>query len=114
VADLAAVEERIQAMLGPYRDQLGSGSVYGMETLTRSGASAHDFFAAVKTGGSYVSLYLKPVYSRPELLDGISPGLRKRLQGSRTAFSFATIDEELFAELETLTARAFEAYQDHG
>jgi hypothetical protein len=113
-ADLAAVERRLGAILDPYRDQLGPGSVYGIETLTRPGAGAHDFFAAVKVGASYVSLYLKPVYERPELLEDISPGLRKRLQGSRTAFSFATIDEDLFVELETLTERAFQAYKNHG
>ena len=68
----------MRSMLDPYRDQLGSGSVYGIETLTRPGAGAHDFFAAVRPGTSYVSLYLKPVYARPELLEGISSGLRKR------------------------------------
>ena len=100
MADLAPVAARLAALLDPYRDKLGPGSVYGVETLTRPGVGAHDFFAAVKTGTTYVSLYLKPVYTWPQLLEGISPGLRKRLQGSRTAFSFATVDEELFTELE--------------
>ncbi|HEY8801336.1 MAG TPA: hypothetical protein VIM20_12120 [Candidatus Limnocylindrales bacterium] len=114
MADLAAVEGRLRSILDPYGDKLGPGSVYGVETLTRPGASAHDFFAAVKPGSSYVSLYLKPVYTWPQLLEGISPGLRKRLQGSRTAFSFAAVDEELFSELAALTARAFQAYVDGG
>jgi hypothetical protein len=114
VADLAAVEGRLRAVLVPYRDNLVPGSVYGVETLTRPGAGAHDFFAAVRVGTNYVSLYLKPVYAWPQLLDGISPGLRKRLQGSRTAFSFAAVDEELFSELGALTARAFQAYMNGG
>jgi hypothetical protein len=114
MADLAPVEARLRAIVDGYRDRLAVGSVYGLETLTRSGAKAHDFFAFVKPGVSYVSLYLKPVYTWPDLLDDISPALRKRLQGSRTAFSFAVVDEPLFAELAALTERSFDAYISGG
>jgi hypothetical protein len=111
MADLAPVEARLRTIVDAYRDRLVVGSVYGQETLTRLDAKAHDFFAFVKPGTSYVSLYLKPVYTWPDLLDDISPALRKRLQGSRTAFSFAAVDEPLFAELETLVERAFRRYR---
>jgi hypothetical protein len=114
MADLAPVEARLRAIVDAYRDRLVVGSVYGMETLTRPGAKAHDFFAFVKRGTSYVSLYLKPVYTWPDLLDDISPALRKRLQGSRTAFSFAVVDEAPLAELETLVERAFRRYHKAG
>jgi len=110
MADLTAVEERLRAIVDAYRDRLVAGSVYGLATLTRPGAKAHDFFAFVKPGNTYVSLYLKPVYTWPDLLDDISPALRKRLQGSRTAFSFATVDEALLAELEGLVERAYRRY----
>jgi hypothetical protein len=110
MADLDPVEARLRAMVDAYRDRLSVGSVYGLETLTRPNAKAHDFFAFVKPGTSYVSLYLKPVYTWPDLLDDISPALRKRLQGSRTAFSFATVDEPLLRELEALVDRAFRRY----
>jgi hypothetical protein len=114
MADLGPVEARLRAIVDAYSDRLVLGSVYGLETLTRPGAKAHDFFAFVKPGTSYVGLYLKPVYTWPDLLDDISPGLRKRLQGSRTAFSFAAVDEPLFAELETLVERAFRRYRKAG
>ena len=114
MADLGPVEARLRAIVDAYRDRLVVGSVYGLETLTRPDAKAHDFFAFVKPGTSYVSLYLKPVYTWPDLLDDISPALRKRLQGSRTAFSFAVVDEALFAELETLMERAFRRYRKAG
>jgi hypothetical protein len=114
VADLGPVEARLRAIVDAYRDRLVVGSVYGLETLTRPDAKAHDFFAFVKPGTSYVSLYLKPVYTWPDLLDDISPALRKRLQGSRTAFSFAVADEALLAELETLAERAFRRYRKAG
>ena len=114
MADLGPVEARLRAIVDAYRDRLVVGSVYGLETLTRPNAKAHDFFAFVKPGTSYVSLYLKPVYTWPDLLDDISPALRKRLQGSRTAFSFAVVDEPLPAELETLVERAFRRYHKAG
>ena len=111
---LAAVEARLRAIVDRYRDRLVVGSVYGLETLTRPGAKAHDFFAFVKPGTSYVSLYLKPVYTWPDLLDDISPALRKRLQGTRTAFGFASVDDELLTELEGLVERAFRRYAKAG
>lgn len=114
MADLAPVEARLRAIVDAYRDRLVVGSVYGLETLTRPAVKAHDFFAFVKPGTSYVSLYLKPVYTWPDLLDDISPALRKRLQGSRTAFSFAVVDEPLLAELEVLVERAFRRYNKAG
>ena len=114
MADLPAVEARLRAIVDAYRDRLVVGSVYGLETLTRPDAKAHDFFAFVRPGTSYMSLYLKPVYTWPDLLDDISPVLRKRLQGSRTAFSFAVADEALLAELETLVERAFRRYRKAG
>jgi hypothetical protein len=112
--DLGPVEGRLRAIVDAYGDRLERGSVYGLETLTRPDAKAHDFFAFVKPGASYVSLYLKPVYTWPDLLDAISPELRKRLQGSRTAFSFAVVDEPLLAELEALVERAFLRYRKAG
>lgn len=112
--DLGPVEARLRAIVDAYRDRLVVGSVYGLETLTRPNAKAHDFFAFVKPGTSYVSLYLKPVYTWPDLLDDISPALRKRLQGSRTAFSFAVVDDELLAELEALAERAYRRYGKAG
>jgi hypothetical protein len=114
MGDLGPVEARLRAIVDAYHDRLVIGSVYGLETLTRPDAKAHDFFAFVKPGTSYVSLYLKPVYTWPDLLDDISPALRKRLQGSRTAFSFAVVDEPLLAELETLVERAFRRYRKAG
>ena len=114
MADLGPVEVSLRAIVDAYRDRLVVGSVYGLETLTRPDAKAHDFFAFVKPGTSYVSLYLKPVHTWPDLLDDVSPALRKRLQGSRTAFSFAVVDEPLLAELEALVERAFRRYRKAG
>ncbi len=62
------------------------------------------FFGAVQTKKSYVSYHLMPVYEDPGLLDGISAGLRGRMQG-KSCFNFTGHDQALFAELDALTAR---------
>ena len=63
------------------------------------------FVAAVKIHNGYVSFYLMPVYVHPELLEGISDELRKRMQG-KSCFNFTTVDEVLFEELADLTRAA--------
>ena len=62
------------------------------------------FFGAVQTKKSYVSYHLMPVYEDPGLLDGISPGLRKRMQG-KSCFNFTAMDSALLDELDALTGR---------
>ena len=109
--ELEAIEARLWAILAPYRDRLEEGSVYGLATLKRPGANAHQFFAGVRVAAKHVAFHLMPVYADPSLLDGISAALRKRLTG-KTTFTFSSADEALFVELEDLTARSFEAYMD--
>ena len=58
----------------------------------------------------YVSFYLMPVYMYPELLEGITPELRKRMQG-KSCFNFKRVDESLFEELGALTSRGFEKFK---
>lgn len=109
MADFPAVAARLRAILDPYRDRLEASALYGVDTLKRPGGGAHDFFGAVRVGKSYVSFHLMPVYATPQLLDGISPGLRKRMQG-KSCFNFKTVDEPLLQELEALTRRSFELF----
>ncbi len=111
--DLAAVEARLGLILEPYRSQLEGASIYGIPTLRRKGARAHDWFAFVKPTSRHVGFYLLPVHTWPDLVGSISPALRKRLTGKST-FTFRVIDEALFLELEALVARAFEAYMAPG
>ena len=48
------------------------------------------------------------VYARPDLLNGISKDLKTRMQG-KSRFNLTTVDEALFAELEDLIVRGFDA-----
>ncbi len=71
------------------------------------------FFGAAQIKKNYVSFHLMPVYIYPELLDGISQELRRRMQG-KSCFNFHTADRALFEELAALTARGFERYRADG
>jgi hypothetical protein len=109
VADLAAVEARLQAILHPYRDRLEAVEVYGLPFLRRPGAAKHDWFAGVgpAPSGDAIRFFLLPMYHDPSLLEGISPALLKRKRGA-SVFAFTELDEAQAAELEALVARAFE------
>ena len=60
------------------------------------------FFGGVQVMKNYVSFHLFPVYMFPDLLEGISEGLRARMQG-KSCFNFRAPDAELFRELAVLT-----------
>jgi len=109
VDDLTAVELRLRAILEPYRGRLEEGEIYGVSTLRRRGAKAHDWFAGVQMADGYVKFNFLPMHGHPELLEGISPALRKRKTGA-SVFRFTDVDDALFAELEALVARAHDVY----
>lgn len=69
------------------------------------------YFGGVKIGKSYVSYHLMPVYVCPELLQSISPELKKRMQG-KSCFNFKEIDKKLFAELKRLTKDGAAKFSD--
>jgi hypothetical protein len=110
MADLEAIEARIWSMLAPYRDRLETSTIYGVPSLKWPGAKAHDYFAAVKSGKSHVSLYLIVADTFPAALEGTPPELLKRRTG-KAAFTFPSLDDELAADLEALLARLFERYE---
>ncbi len=108
-AALAAVEARLRAMLEPYAGRLEGATIYGLPTLRRPGAKAHDWFAFVKPAAGRVSLFLLPVRTWPDLLDGCSPELCARKTGAST-FAFTSLPDDLASDVEALLARAFERY----
>ena len=110
MTDLDAVEARIWSILAPYRDRLETSTIYGLPSLKWPGAKAHDYFAAVKAGTKYVSIYLLVADTYPGALVGASPELLRRRSG-KAAFTFPTLDDSLAAELAALLARLFERYE---
>ena len=109
MGDLAAIEARIWSMLEPYRDRLEESTIYGIPSLKWPGAKAHDYFAAVKSGKSFVSVYLLVADTYPDALDGASPSLLKRRTG-KAAFTFPTLDDEMARDFESLLGRLFDRY----
>lgn len=71
------------------------------------------FFGAAQVRKRYVSYYLMPVYMYPDLLDDISPELKKRMQG-KSCFNFSRVDTRLIAELDQLTQRGFARFVEEG
>ena len=108
--DLGAVHERLRAILAPYRRELtvAKDGPEGM-TLELPGYEGQPwgYVAGTRVGVRYVSFYLMGVYGQPDLLDGMSPELRRRMQG-KSCFNFSKVDDGLFAELEALTKKSIE------
>jgi hypothetical protein len=110
MVDIAATESRIWSILEPYRKRLDASTIYGIPALKWPGAKSHDYFAAVKAGKNYVSLYLLVADTYPEALEGTSPNLLKRRSG-KAAFTFPTLDDATAHELEALIGGLFQRYQ---
>lgn len=68
------------------------------------------FFGAVVINKNYVSFHLIPVYAFPDLLRGISPVLKKRMQG-KSCFNFTTIDDKMLTELAKLTEKGIARFR---
>ena len=107
--ELDGVAARLDAILEPYRSRLETFEIYGVPMLRRPGARAHDWFAGVSPGNGVIRFFLLPMYAHPELLDGISPALRKQKRGA-SLFAFSAVDDALVAELTALTERSFATY----
>ena len=104
-----AIEARLEAILDPYRERLERATIYNIPVLRRPGAKAHDWFAGVQRTETAVKFNFLPMHNHPELLDGISPELRKRKTGA-SVFKIAEIDDTLLTELKALVARSFPVY----
>lgn len=68
------------------------------------------FFGATQIKKNYVSYYLMPVYMYPELLNDISPALKKRMQG-KSCFNFKKVEPELLEELKDLTRKGVDKFK---
>ena len=113
MADLDAVEARVWSLLDPYRGELEAATIYGLPSLRWPGAKAHDYFAAVKKGAKFVSLYLLVADTYPDALTDAPPTLIKRRSG-KAAFNFPTLDDEMARDLGALLGRLYDSYRaDH-
>jgi hypothetical protein len=89
-------------------DKRGSYVLTGPQTETSWGKDV--WFGAVRTGKAYVSFHLITVYVFPDLLENVSPELKKRMQG-KSCFNFTKPDAALFKEVATLTEASYKRYR---
>ena len=113
--DLTAVRDRLIAIMRPFeKGTLKLTITEGWDYGLAGPATAHSigkavWFGGVNTTKKYVSYYLMPVYSFPDLLEGMSPELKKRMQG-KSCWNFRVVDEMLLAELAAMTKKAYRRY----
>ena len=117
MSDLHAVFASLTAIMAPYKALLdvkqdGPTTLY-LDTRHIQKNKSPLFFGAVQSKTSFVSYYLMPVYLQPALLDDVSPGLKRRMQG-KSCFNFADVDQALFDELSALTRASYASYQAQG
>ena len=117
MADLAQVFEELRKIMLPYARKLDCkvdrGEELSVDTRHTMDNKKPLWFGGVQIKKRYVSYHLMPVYVNPELLDRISPQLRKRMQG-KSCFNFTSVDESLFKELAELTEVGFMDYRKRG
>ena len=115
--DRTAVVSALRSLLEPFAAALhetkdGFGG-WCLETGHVEKYGKPVFFGGVREGKAYVSYYLMPVYMCPDLLEDMSPELKKHMQG-KSCFNFKQIEPALFAELGTLTERGFARFRKEG
>ena len=71
------------------------------------------WLGGVEIKKNYVSAHVIPVYVHPDLLDGLDPALRKRMQG-KSCFNFKTADDAQLAALAELIDAGVARFQADG
>jgi len=117
MTDFAPVFADLRGIMLPYTKRLvctvDSKDELYLDTRHIQGNKKPLWFGAVQIKKRYVSYHLMPVYVNPRLLEGISPELKKRMQG-KSCFNFSTSDASLFRELAALTEAGFKDYRKQG
>ena len=85
MADLSDVFTELRSIMAPYAAKLDpkkdDASELYLDTKHIQKNKKPLFFGAVQIKKSFVSFHLMPVYAKPELLEGLSPGLKKTKAG---------------------------------
>jgi hypothetical protein len=112
--DFPLIFEQLKNILKPYAKNLNV-KVDTLDTYYLDGPYSEKwkkelFFGSAQIKKNYVSFYLMPVYMYPELLNDISPELKKHMQG-KSCFNFKKVETDLFKELEELTRQGVEKFR---
>lgn len=109
--------QRLKSILLPYAAPLivtiDEAEHYSLDAPPSAQRKQALFFGAVMVKKNYVSFHLMAVYVFPDLLEAVSPALKKRMQG-KSCFNFTSLDETLLIELTGLAQKGFERYRQAG
>ncbi|MBI5943057.1 MAG: hypothetical protein HY864_01700 [Chloroflexi bacterium] len=112
-SDFFPVFEKLKSILKPYAKKLvvkmDSAEGFSLDGPYSEKWKKELFFGAAQIKKNYVSFYLMPVYMCPDLLEKISPELKKHMQG-KSCFNFKRVEKSLFDELSQLTKQGFERF----
>ena len=112
--DFPMVFEQLKNILKPYAERLtlkaDTPDTYYVDGPYSEKWKKQLFFGSAQVKKNYVSFYLMPVYMYPELLQGISPELKKRMQG-KSCFNFKKVEPDLLTELKELTRKGAEKFR---
>jgi hypothetical protein len=113
--DFPLVFEQLKRILEPYAETLrvkaDTPDTYYLDGPYSERWKKELFFGSAQIKKNYVSFYLMPVYMYPELLNEVSPALKKHMQG-KSCFNFKTVEPALFEELATLTRKGAEKFKE--
>lgn len=114
-SELPLVFEQLKKILQPYSAQftlkVDTPDTYSLDGPYSEKWKKELFFASAQIKKNYVSFYLMPVYMYPELLNDVSPALKKRMQG-KSCFNFRKVEPALFDELTVLTRRGADKFEE--
>ena len=112
--DFPLVFDHLKNILEPFAPKLtvtaATSSAYSLDGPYSEKWKKELFFGSAQLKKNYVSFYLMPVYMYPDLLEGISPALKKHMQG-KSCFNFKKVEPELFQELADLAKKSYERFQ---
>jgi len=112
--EFADVFQDLRAILAEYEPRLkvvhDTPDNYYLDTFTIGPNKKPVMFGGVRVNKNYVSYYLMSVYGQTGLLDGMSPALRKQMQG-KACFNFKARDPALFKELKAITKNGYRAWK---
>jgi hypothetical protein len=112
--DFPIVFEKLKAVLKPFAGKMtvkaDTADTYYLDGPYSEKWKKELFFGSVQIKKNYVSFYLMPVYMYPDLLKGISPELKKHMQG-KSCFNFKKVEPELFEELGELAKKGSDRFQ---
>lgn len=113
-ADFETTFDQLKTLFQPHAERMDVIDDPGNYTLNLKKVNPKNklpvMVGAVQIKKNYVSYHLMAVYAFPDLLDTVSPELKKRMQG-KSCFNFKSITPDQLAELNDLTQRAIAQYE---